>query len=476
MSDTEERYDHQYVTEEEEPESASAWAMVLRAVVVLLVVAAAVGISAYWIMNRPKAQRRRPSSEAVRVQVRKVAVETEKVVVKAMGTVVPATEVQLASRVGGEIIEVSAGFVPGGRFKAGDVVVRVDPKDYELAVQQQEATLLQRTAETEQRAAEITQRESDVVRAEAALAIEMGQQSVAKREFEILGQAVKPEDNALVLREPQLKSAQADCIAAKAAKRTTEGAVKAATAMRSAAEVALEDAKLDLARTTVKTPFNALVKQQLVDVGSQVSAGSTLGSLVGTDKYWVQVLVPLGQLKWIRVPGTNSETGSAVRIYHETAWGKDAFRTGTVERLMADLEPQGRMARLLVAVDDPLGLKTDLEKRFPLVLDAYVRVEIEGRELPNIVRIGRTELRDGNRAWVMNKDNKLEIRDVTVAWSGPDHVCVSQGLNPGDKLVVSDLGAAKSDMDLRTGDAKPEKPLAGEGGAPEQARTPETPK
>lgn len=476
MSDTERQYDYKFGVEEEEPQSTSMWAKVLRGVAMLLVIGAAVGISAYWMTNRPKAKRRPPNSEAVRVRVREVTAETEKVVVKVMGTVVPATEIQLASRVGGEIIEVSPGFVPGGRFKAGDVVVRVDPKDYELAVQQQEATLLQRTAETEQRAAEVAQRESDIVRADAALAIEMGQQSVAKRELEMLGQTVEPEDNALVLREPQLKSAQADCIAAKAAKRTTDGAVKAAEAALSAAKVALEDARLDLARTTVRTPFNALVKQQQVDVGSQVSVGSTLASLVGTDRYWVQVLVPLSQLKWIRVPGTNSETSSPVRVYHEAAWGKDVFRTGTVERLMADLEPQGRMARLLVAVDDPLGLKTDLEKRFPLVLDAYVRVEIEGRELPNIVRIGRTELRDGNRAWVMNKDNKLEIRDVTVAWSGPDHVCVSQGLNPGDKLVVSDLGAAKSDMDLRTGDAKPEKPLAGEGGAPEQARTPETPK
>ena len=475
MSDTEDRFDTTYAIEEE-PERTSTGTKILRAVSMLLVVGAAVGVSVYWLMNRPKAQRRPPQSEAVRVEIKEVAPETETVVVSAMGTVVPAKEIQLASRVGGEIIGVHPGFVPGGRFRAGDVVVRVDPKDYELAVLQREAELQKAEADVEQKAGDVIQRASAVTKADSDLTIEMGQQEVAKREYELLAQDLKGAGKALVLRQPQLQAAKANCESARAALKSAEGAVKAAKATHAAGKVALEDAKLDLARTMVKAPFNALVKRQQVDLGSQISAGSTLGSLVGTDKYWVQVLVPLSQLKWIRVPGTNSETGSTVRVYHESAWGKDAFRTGTVERLMADLESQGRMARLLVSVDDALGLKLALEKRHPLVLDAYVRAEIEGRDLPNIVRISRTALRDGNRVWVMGKDNKLEIRNVTIAWSGPDHVCVSQGLNRGDKLIVSDLGAPVPGMALRTGDAEPEKPPTDKSGASEQARSPEAPK
>jgi multidrug efflux pump subunit AcrA (membrane-fusion protein) len=441
----------------EEPERDSAAGTIVRTLAVLLVVAVTAAISVYWMMNRPKANRRPPKPRSVRVTVKAVSPQAETVVVSAMGTVVPAREIQLAARVGGEIIDVHPNFVPGGRFKVGGTLVQVDPKDYDLAISRREAELKKAEADVEQRTGDMIQRKTAVTRADTDLAIEMGQQEVSKREYELLAQDLGGAGKALVLREPQLQAAKASCASARAALKAGEGAVKAAQATQAAAEVALEGAKLDRVRTTVKAPFNATVKERMVNKGSQISTGSMLGSLVGADRYWVQVLVPLSQLKWVRVPGTNSDTGSTVRVYQEAVWGPGVSRSGTVERLMADLEPQGRMARLLVAIDDPLGLKLAPEMRLPLVLGTYVRVEIIGRELPNIVRLDRTALRDGSRVWVMGKDGKLEIRDVTIAWSGARHVCVSEGLNDGDKVVTSDLGAPVPGMALRTGDAKPPK-------------------
>jgi len=180
----------------------------------------------------------------------------------------------------------------------------------------------------------------------------------------------------LLLRRPQLEMAKAAV---------------------SAAEAALEKAQLDLERTVVLSPFNAMVQSKNVDLGSQVSTGTMLASLVGTDEYWVEVSVPVDELKWIDIPGYNAKSGSPVRVYYESAWGKDMFRTGTVERLMTDLEPQGRMARLLITVKDPLQLQSNPEKRHPLILGSYVRVEINGVEVPGIAKIPRAAIREGKQ-------------------------------------------------------------------------------
>jgi multidrug efflux pump subunit AcrA (membrane-fusion protein) len=422
-------------------------------VIVLGALAGAGVLSAYWLTNRPKATRRPPQKQAVLVEVREVESTSEDVVIDAMGTVVPAREVELAPQVGGEIVHVSPRFVPGGRFDAGEMMVKIDPEDFDLAVRLQQAQMQKTTAEAEQAASAVAQRETAVTRAKAALALEMGQQSVAQREFELLGQTVAPEDEALVLRKPQLEQARAEVAAAEAARRAAEAARQAVVASQGAMAVALEQAKLNLARTEVRAPFNALVRARHVDLGAQVSPGRAIASLVGTDEYWIEVSVPVDELRWMRVPGLNSDEGSTVRLVHERAWGPGASRIGRVRRLMSEVEPQGRMARLLVAVADPLNLAVEPQKRRPLILGDYVRVEIDGNALHDIVCIDRTTLRDGRRVWVMTADDTLEIRDVKIAWGGVDQVCISEGLRAGDRLIVSDLGAPVAGMPLRTENA-----------------------
>ena len=203
----------------------------------LTAIVAAAGIGYYWMTHKPKAQRRPPVPEAALVEVALLEATTHRVVIAAMGTVVPAREVQLASRVGGEIVELSDRCLPGGRFAAGEVIARIDPEDYQLAVRQQEAELQRRAAEVQQRAGELAQRQGDVIRTQSELDLEMGQQAVAKREFELLGKDLTPADRLLVLRQPQLKTAQANCDSAKAVQRAAEGTHRAAVAMKAAAEV-----------------------------------------------------------------------------------------------------------------------------------------------------------------------------------------------------------------------------------------------
>ncbi len=386
----------------------------LLAVVILGVSGA---VSWHWMNNPPTTERRPPETRATLVEVTPVDPAPARVTVRAMGTVVPAREILMAARVAGPVREVSPEFVPGGRFRAGDRMLVVDKKDYELAVAQQEGNL---------------------TRAEAEVTLESGQQAVSRREFELLGGGATDEELELLLRRPQQASKKAAAATARAA---------------------LEKARVDLERTTVTAPFNATVRERRTDLGAYVAPGTPLAALIGTDEYWVEVSVPVGELPWMAFPESPEDAGSPARVYHQAAWGDGVFRSGAVVRLLPDIETQGRMARLLVAVRDPLGLDSEEARKHPLLLDSFVRVEIEGAEMPPVVRVPRPMLHEGGRVWVMLPDKTLDIRDVSIVWGAEDAVYVSSGLGAGDLLVTSEIGAAVPGMALRTAeDGGPDRP------------------
>ncbi|MBN1592457.1 MAG: efflux RND transporter periplasmic adaptor subunit [Candidatus Coatesbacteria bacterium] len=396
--------------------TARKWASYISrfglAIIILLVAGL---IAAYWMSNKPKAQRTQPPKQSILVEVAPIKLGEHQVVVEAMGTVIPAKEVQLTSRVGGEVVEVAPEFVPGGQFRRGEKVLKIDPRDYELVLKQ---------------------RKSELAKAESELKLEMGQQSISQKEYKLLGQEVESGDEELLLRKPQLESARAAV---------------------ASAEAAYEKAALDLNRTTVEAPFNSQIQSTSVEVGAQVSAGAALGSIAGTDEYWVKVSVPVDQLKWIDIPGNGNTTGSTVRILYVTQSGETDAWNGKVMRLMPSLETQGRLAQILVNVEDPLGLSDPATKRRPLLLDSYVRAEIIGRQLDNVAAIDRTSLRDGNHVWVMLPDDTLDIREVEIAWGSDELVCVSGGLRDGELLVISDIAAPVKRTSLRTGNGSSRK-------------------
>lgn len=396
-------------TDELSGSSARGWLVkAVSAALVLIIFTIAGAVSYYWLTHRPMAQRRPPAPQAALVEVIPIQAETARVVVSSMGTVIPARKVQIAARVGGQIVSVSPQFIPGGRFRRNEQILRIEERDYELAVDQIKATLAE---------------------AEAGLKLEMGQQSVAQREYELLGETADDADEELLLRQPQLETR------------------KAAVA---AAEALLEKAQLDLERTTVVAPFNAVVQSRNVDVGAYIAPGTPLATLIGTDEYWVEASIPVDDLKWIGIPGVNETPASAVRIYHEPAWPSGVYRAGTVTRLMTELEPAGRMARLLVTVEDPLDLTADKESPHALILGSFVRVEIEGKEIQDVVKIPRTALRDGSHIWIVSSNNTLDVREVQVVWGGHDQVYISGDLPKGSLLITSDLAAPVPGMALRT--------------------------
>ncbi len=385
--------------------SPSIWRLLLGIIGTLVILGLGGQFTWHLIETGPKAERQPPPRRPRPVQTEVVHATRFQTRIQAMGTVVPARTIQLYPRVGGQIVTIDVRLEPGGVFKAGETVLQIDKSDYELA---------------------LVQCESDLAQREAELRLEEGQQSIAQREYELLGEEIHEEDRDLVLRQPQLSIIQARIEAARAA---------------------CDQARLDLQRTTVKAPFNALVMERRADVGSQVSPSTSLAELVGTDEFWVEASVPVDQLKWIRFPQAPGKRGSKVRIYNDAAWGETVFREGYVARLAGDLEESGRMARLIIAVPVPLGGDSPDNPPAPprLLLDSYVRTVIDGQALEDVIPVDRTYVHNNRQVWVV-QENRLSIREVEVVFRDRDNLLIQNGLQSGEEIVISELPAPVEGM------------------------------
>jgi RND family efflux transporter MFP subunit len=381
---------------------------IVKVLLPLLVLAAGLAGASYIRSTGPKPRKKQPEQVTPLVQVMEVHRSRESVVVEAMGAVIPAREIVLKPRISGEIISVHPEFVEGGLLKTGDEILRIDPRDYEL---------------------ELAQQKSQVTSANYALKLELGHQDVAKREWQLLngGKKAEPLDRELALRKPHLRKAKADVEAAKAD---------------------LEKAQLNLDRTIILSPFNSIIRVRNVELGSQASSQESLAELVGTDEYWIRASVPVDRLKWITIPRKTGEPGSPARIIY----GNGSYeREGSVIRLLGDLESEGRMARIIVAVKDPLNLDVGETKTPPLLMGEYVRVEIQGQKLVDVFRIPRIALRDDAYVWIAGEDDRLSVRRVETLWRDAESVLLRAGLEDGERLIISDLPTPVKGMKVAIG-------------------------
>jgi RND family efflux transporter MFP subunit len=373
--------------------------------IIVVIVSAAI---AFWMMQSgPKAKPRVKVRNAAMVDVRLIEFGPQTTAINIMGTVKPRREVALKPQVSGVVIKISDKLIPGGRFAQDEQLLAIDPSDYQLTVRQLA---------------------SEVTRVEADLQMELGQQRVAQKEYELLGETVSQEEHALMLRVPQLESSRA----------VLEGT-----------RARLEQAQINLKRTTVEAPFNAVVMSREINRGTRVTPATTLATLVGSDSYWVEAPIPTSQLKWISTGQQKDTTGSPVRIYDTAAWGQARYRSGQLVGLTATVEENGRMARLLAEVADPLALQPETAGQPKLLLGSYVRVEIEGELLPKAVAIERDLIRDGDQLWIMDDQDRLDIRTVEIAFRGKDQVLVTGGVREGEQLITSNLPSPVQGMSLR---------------------------
>lgn len=319
-----------------------------------------------------------------------------------LGSVQSAQDIVLSPRVSGQVIELSPNFVPGGMVSKGDLLLRIDPADFN-------STLAQRKSELQQ--------------AEASLEIERGRQTLAKKELELLADTIEETNRALVLREPQIKSIRAQVDAAK---------------------TLVTRAQLDVERTTITAPFDAQILSRSVNVGSQVAPGDELAQLVGIEEYWVMATVPVRSLHWVQFPEADDE-GSAVTLHNPDTWIPGAERHAKVTRMIGALDQQTRLARVVITVDDPLARNSDGP---PLILDTMLETRITGRPIEDVIRLDRDYVHAGDTVWVMN-DGKLEIRETDVVFRDANYAYIRTGLESGEEVVITTLATVANGIGLR---------------------------
>jgi RND family efflux transporter MFP subunit len=365
------------------------------------------GIIGFALLNtRPSAPRTPTFAVAPLVTVEISKTHTIPRTIEGMGTVIPAKQVALQAEVSGKIITASPQLVPGGLVSEGDVLAIVDPRDYEAAVVQAEATLAQ---------------------ARFQWKLEEGRKHVAEREWELLddASAATGKGRDLALRKPHLASAKATMKAARSG---------------------LERARMALERTELTAPFNAIIQSEEIEKGQVITPASRAAVLVGTDMFWAQIAIPVDQVQHLTA---SDEGGSSVRLKQSTG-GDAILRDGRVVRVLGDLDPRGRMARIMVAISDPLGLQSELAA---LRLGAYVEASVVATPLNQVTSLPRLALRNNSQVWLAEDDDTLAILDVNVVWRDRDQVHV-HGIQNGKRIIISDLSAPIRGMTLQV-DASP---------------------
>ncbi|MCX2680841.1 efflux RND transporter periplasmic adaptor subunit [Galbibacter sp. EGI 63066] len=375
----------------------------------LVILFAAIVIITIIFLTEPTAKSEGAVKEsAMLVNIVEVEKGNFKPTIVVTGTVRPIEDVMISPLVNGQVIRRDPNFAPGGFLKKGEALLQIDPSDY------------QNTLEL---------RKSELLQAKTNVEIEMGRQFIAEQDLKLIeGDTLSQNQQDLVLRKPQLNAIKATVISAQAA---------------------VNQAQLDLKRTTLRVPFDAHIINQNVTVGSQVAPGDNLGRLVGTDFYWVEVTVPLGKLKWLSFPDSKKEQGSSVRIRNVTAWPKGEYRTGFLDKQIGALNNQTRLARVLVRIPDPLALKESQQDKPKLIIGSFVETRIQGKTIQDAIRIDRDYVRNNNTVWVM-EEGKLAIKEVTIPLTDAEYAYISNGIEDNAKVVTTNLSTVASGIPLRT--------------------------
>ena len=390
-----------------------------RKIIPMAVTGLAFAITGALVSSRPKPKRTKAVFQAPLVETLTMTSTTTNILVTSQGTVSPARQINLLPEVAGRITWVSEKFVPGGRFKKGEAIAKIDSRNYESLVAQRKAQLQQ---------------------ALLSLELEKGKKRVAEREWSLLQQDLKSqskEGRALALREPQLKNAEAN--------------VKAA-------EQALQKASLDLSRTQLRAPFNAVVLSKRADLGQVVGAGSPLGSLAGTDKFWVETSIPLGHVAFLDLP-TSNKPGSSAQIVQRSE-GQISEREGKLIRVLSDLDPVGRMARVIVQIDNPL---TPPLGELPLFLGSFTDVSFRGKLVQNVYEVPEEFVQNNRELFILTPKSELDIRAVKIIWKTRKSVLIEGGIKDGERVIQTRLPTPVQGMKLRTkSEVMKRKPIPGE--------------
>ena len=253
--------------------------------------------------------------------------------IRSQGSVQPRTETTLVAEVSGKISSISPDFVAGGFFNSGEVLLVIDPSDYETALKRAEANLAAQHAK---------------------LAEEQARSEQALRDWTNLGRSGEPSD--LVLRKPQVQEAVAGV---------------------SAAEADVEKARRDLERTRISVPYDGLVKQKLVDIGQYVAPGTQLGVTFAIDTAEIRLPLSPDDVAYLDLPsatGSTQDTFPMVTLAIDQA-GEQRTWEARIVRTEGVVDEASRVIYAVAQVVDPYGVLGHSDQD-ELKVGTFVRAEI----------------------------------------------------------------------------------------------------
>ena len=318
--------------------------------------------------------------------------------VESQGTVEPRTSSLLTSEVSGRVLKVSPQFVVGGVFKAGDVLLELDPTDYQVALKRAEANLLSMNAQ---------------------LTFEQARATQARKEWAMTGRPAE-EAPLLALREPYIEEAQARLLQA---------------------EAEVKQAQIKLERTKIRASYAGMVSAKSVDIGQYVSVGTNLGETFAID--FAEVRLPLTKRDL-------SKMNSFSRLDRDHHLRVDLLGSadGTVKRWDAKLvrsegviDKVNRSLYVVAQIDDPYGRNSaDKSAATPLLMGTFVKAIIGGKSIENAFAIPRNALLEGSKIALVDADKRLRLRSVEPIYADRQFYYLLDEVEEGDEIIVSTLG------------------------------------
>ena len=354
---------------------------------------------------KPPPEKKDAATVDILIEVMELATETVDLTVESQGTVRPRTETILSTEVSGAIVSISPKFIAGGVFEKGEVLMRIDPTNYRVAVDQAEALLKHRQIEfdgAEKLRSQGYRAESEYASAAAALA-----------------------------------SARADLVRS----------------------------ERNLERTHITLPYEGMVRSKDADLGQFVTIGTRLGVTFATD--YAEIRLPLTDrdLAFVNLPSaaaisaTGDVDGPKVSLSSEQR-GEVTHWEGRIVRSEGVVDEKTRVTYAVAQVKDPYRLHAGDVVGTALPIGTFVSATIEGKTVQDVVRIPRSVMRGNGQVVVVGSDNLLEIRSVDLLRADGEYAYIQSGVSPGERISITGIENPINGMKVRTESGSDEPQLA----------------
>lgn len=338
------------------------------------------------------------------VRIITVAPETVRLNVNTYGTVVPRTESELIPQVAGPVVWISTALVSGGFFEQGELLLRIDPRDYEASLESARAALERRRSERHR----------------------------AEKQF---------------ARQSQLKGRDA---ASESVFDDADNDLRVAVASLREANAALGKAERDVERTELRAPFTGRVRSEQVDIGQYVTRGQSIARLYAIDFAEVRLPIRDDDIPFINLslaqPGPETEVSEPEVLLSARFAGAEQQWTGRIVRTEGEIDPESRMIHAVARVENPYET---VAGRPPLAVGLFVEAKILGRFVESVFVLPRSAVHDGDVVHIVGPDDRLHFQSIEVLREEHNRVLVKAGLRAGDRVAVSRLTVPVEGMRVR---------------------------